>query len=180
MEEKRIIVSMNKLRPLPLDRLTQKFIDKFWNRVNKTNTCWLWQGTISIAKGYAIISFVGTVWYASRFAYYFRHRVDPYPLLTLHTCDNRICVNPTHLFLGTEGDNTNDMVNKGRAKGPDKGTKPSNTILDEYLVSHIKWYLSQGYQQRPLAKFFGVSQTCITDLNRGKTWKGIVARDPKI
>lgn len=87
--------------------------DLFWSRVNKTSTCWLWTGRIS-CHGYGVVSVgrkrIGT----HRFAWALVNGDIPSGLFVCHTCDVRNCVNPSHLFLGTQRDNVQDMLRKGR------------------------------------------------------------------
>lgn len=82
---------------------------RFWSKVNKTASCWLWTG----AKGkWGHGSFQGSS--AHRFAY--KQLVGPIPdgMFVCHRCDVGSCVNPEHLFLGTQRDNIHDAINKGR------------------------------------------------------------------
>lgn len=93
-------------------KLSEKDIKRFWIKVNKTNTCWLW--TSNIAKnGYGTFSFQYRTKPAHRISFWL-HKGDNNNLLVLHKCDVRNCVNPEHLFLGTQQDNVNDCVLKGR------------------------------------------------------------------
>jgi len=103
----------------------QKTIDRFWNKVDRTsnpNCCWEWTanklkqryGRFSIGKKHIL---------AHRFSYELHYGKIPDGLDVLHTCDNPPCVNPNHLYLGTQQDNANDMVAKNRqAKGIFQGT----------------------------------------------------------
>lgn len=81
--------------------------------------CWTWVGCLN-HRGYGQLTHKQKRWTAHRF-FYTTH-VGPIPpgLLVCHTCDNRRCVNPAHLFLGTPKDNTQDMMRKGRHVAPRK------------------------------------------------------------
>ena len=79
----------------------------------------------------------------------------------LHHCDNRKCVNPEHLFLGTLQDNIRDMDDKGR-----RGTKSCLTYSD---ANEIREMLSNRYSQKVIAKKFNVDQTTISRIKLGKT-----------
>lgn len=88
----------------------------FWRRVIKgenENSCWLWVGCTVGGYGKMIVDgkFVG----AHRFSYVLRFGDISRDLCVLHVCDNRLCVNPSHLFLGDRKDNNKDMAKKGRA-----------------------------------------------------------------
>lgn len=93
-------------------------MDRFWSKVNKAgdNDCWEWQA--SLRNGYGAFKFRGKMWIASRVAYTLTKGEIPNGLLVCHTCDNRKCVNPAHLFLGTYVDNAQDMIAKGRQYMP--------------------------------------------------------------
>jgi hypothetical protein len=89
-------------------------VDKFWARVDKQpDGCWEWQGCRT-PKNYGVFGIKRKHWLAHRFAFY--HAVGPFDpsLLVCHKCDNPPCVNPDHLFLGTQLDNIQDCLRKGR------------------------------------------------------------------
>lgn len=92
---------------------------------------------------------------------------------SLHKCDNPACVNPEHLFIGTQLDNISDAVNKKRNRYP-VGEKSSLSKLTSSQVEDIKLSLTGSYgEQSTIARKFGLSRWAIGSIKRGKTWKHI-------
>lgn len=91
----------------------------------------------------------------------------PPDICVLHKCDNPLCVNPEHLFLGTRADNTADMMQKGR-NAKVAGELNPNRKLTEELAAQIR--LAPG-KHRDIAKEYGVTHTTIGDIKRGKIWR---------
>lgn len=79
------------------------------------NGCWHFTGAIK-KNGYGSVYFRGSMKNAHRVAYILTYGNFPQELFVCHKCDNRKCINPEHLFLGTAFDNTHDMIKKGRFK----------------------------------------------------------------
>ncbi len=97
---------------------------RFWKKVSKTDSCWNWTECITPDRGYGQFSFGGRLQPAHRVSWKFAHGAIPMGMSVLHHCDNRKCVRPDHLFLGTAMDNTHDMLAKGReASGKNNGSK---------------------------------------------------------
>lgn len=93
---------------------TAGFIERFKARVSvQENGCWIWCG-YKQTTGYGQVGFKGQRLLTHRISYALHFGEAPSDLFVLHRCDNRPCVNPNHLFLGTHQDNTDDMVAKGR------------------------------------------------------------------
>ena len=137
----------------------------FISRIHKQEgACWIWRGRIS-EKGY------GTYGkrLAHRIAYEMWVAAIPSGLNVCHSCDNPPCVRPDHLFLGTNADNTKDMMSKGRGKW-NSGGKNCNAKLTIYEVRRIRL---NNQSANSLAKEFGVSARTVQLVRDGVTWKTI-------
>lgn len=99
-------------------------MNRFWSRVEKTPTCWLWLGSRD-QRGYGTMRFQGRNQRAHRIAYQLAVGPIPEGLLACHHCDNPSCVRPDHIFIGTMADNIRDCVNKGRHGSV---TKPESQV----------------------------------------------------
>lgn len=108
-------------------------MSSFWDKVNKTDTCWLWTG--SIQYKYGRIKIKQKTYKAHRVSYELVKGPIPRGIIVCHTCDNPPCVNPSHLFLGTHKVNSQDMVDKGRSL---KGTKHHQCKLSDNEVLEIR------------------------------------------
>ena len=90
-------------------------MERFWNKVNKLgfNDCWNWIGG-SRGMGYGAFKINNKVIDSHRMSWILKNGEIEKGLYVLHTCDNRKCINPNHLFLGTHSDNMKDCANKKR------------------------------------------------------------------
>lgn len=161
---------------------------RFWRNVNKTSGCWLWTGTLS-PKGYGNIGLGGRGGKhsgAHRVSWELHYGPIPEGLFVLHRCDVPACVNPEHLWLGTNRDNIDDMMAKGRSasgdnsgarKHPDRvprGSKHCQAKLTEVKVSEMRTLYSYGTVTLDcLAKQFGISLATCFEVIHHKTWKHV-------
>lgn len=149
---------------------------RFWEKVNKTDTCWLWTKAKN-PKGYGVIS-VRPKGYkqAHRLSWEMAHGPIPDGMLICHRCDNPACVNPDHLFVGTPADNTRDMLAKNRhSQGKTHGDKVRSSErryhkLTPDAVRGIRKELNAGGKQRDVARAFGVCQRTVALIQHGVTW----------
>lgn len=99
-------------------------MDEFWKKVAKGDGCWEWTGN-RCHDGYGRLASGRTYVRAHRVAYELAVGPIPDGMLVCHRCDNRLCVRPEHLFLGTHAENTADMVGKGRHRSRTQGPLPA-------------------------------------------------------
>ena len=137
-------------------------LEKFFSKVKKTESCWLWLGSKN-NKGYGLlaVSKIGRksdVQLAHRVSWWIHNDHIYDGLQVLHKCDNPICVNPDHLFLGTQSDNIRDCVTKNRHWAPWKLSKEQLLVIKQLMVT--------GLTDNEIAGRFGVSRRAINHHRR--------------
>jgi len=133
--------------------------------------CFLWTGTTT-GGGYGRVRRGKRTHYAHRVAYELLVGPIPDGMHVLHHCDTPPCVNPEHLFLGTDADNIQDMDRKGR-RVTRKGELHPRARLTEDDVRTIRARAAAGETQRPLAREYGVDQATISNIVTRKSWKHV-------
>lgn len=151
--------------------------DRFWKKVTRSDGCWTWNAS-RCRDGYGTCFIPGKhIVGAHRVAWTIANGLErgaiPEGRSVLHHCDNPACVNPAHLFLGTQLDNVRDMGRKGRARKA-LGPENANAKLTAETVRHIRRQRAAGVTCRAIAKELGVHPTAVGHVMRGRTWKHVV------
>jgi predicted XRE-type DNA-binding protein len=106
---------------------------------------------------------------AHRIAYFLHYQHDPGGLFVCHHCDNRWCVNPYHLFLGTNRTNSLDRHSKGR-ENPAKGERHYKTRFTAEIITEIRSLYKSGMTQIEIAERFEITQSHVKDILIGRNW----------
>jgi predicted XRE-type DNA-binding protein len=151
-------------RNLPIEQKIEEHI------ISKDN-CWITD--LSSPNGYPRITDNNRkTRKVSRIMFELHYGNIPKGMLVCHKCDNKACINPEHLFLGSHKDNMADMVKKNRQA---KGSNQGSSKLSEEQVLEIKCLLAEGkLTQKQIAKLFGVCQAHVSAINLGKKWSHII------
>ena len=149
--------------------------ERFWRRVKKTDGCWEWQGSRH-PNGHGYFSAGrASVGYAHRAAWEFVHGPIPFGLFVCHHCDNPPCVRPDHLFLGTQNDNVQDAVSKGRMSRGEShhAAKLTEAAVREIRVAEVGWTQSRQSLARALAPRYGVTSFAVKAVLQRNRWRHI-------
>lgn len=142
---------------------------RFWSKVEKTNGgCWFWKGTV-FSNGYGAFSIKKVhLVRVHRLSWIIANGKIPKGMCVCHECDNKLCVNPAHLCIGTHWENMADRQRKGRTRNGEKSSSP----LTEKEVREIrKKYASGEAGSVLLGKAYGISPTAICNIINRTTWK---------
>src|SRR3990167_3764637 len=171
------MLKLSKNLELPDEAVTQTFailedrntnlFHRFCRNIKITGDCWRWQGYKK--NGYGSISVNNYDVYAHRLAFEAINGEIGSGTSVLHKCDNPACVNPKHLFAGSQLDNIADMRAKGKASNPPThaGESHPKATLTDMQIHNIRQLSNQT--QRKLAKMFGVSQSTIWRIRHSRT-----------
>lgn len=148
----------------PKDKPLSKRIEDTGWAVDENTGCWNWLGNTDWC-GYPIIKFRNREIRVHRWSLEQKlGRPIPPKHMACHTCDNPTCMNPDHLFLGTQEDNMRDMKEKGR------GRRGGSALSEEKVRQIRRMYRSGGYTQAKIESIFGLSGGTVCKVMAGKIW----------
>lgn len=153
-------------------------VEHFWERVDITPGCWIWTATKNKAgyghfkwwTDYSRLPIGGRLTLAHRISWIVHNGQIPAGLCVCHKCDNPACVNPWHLFLGTNAENTADRTAKGRT-APQQGTQNPRCKLTESAVLRIRALRAAGVPRKEVARLTGASRAQVRQVHERKTWR---------
>lgn len=189
-EDKRYVINESGVKIKLLPTLVGYDYKRFWKKVEITanpDKCWNWTASHLMGEGkqpYGKISFNKIFYFAHRISYLMHYKEDPREMCVLHKCDNPRCVNPAHLFLGTNDDNVQDKKSKGRHRGfkmkpksyegTARGVNHGMSKLNNQNVIQIKEeYCKGGITYQQLGSKYGVSKKTILNIINNRTWKHV-------
>jgi hypothetical protein len=149
----------------------------FWEKVDRTggeDACWIWIRSVD-TSGYGALKVGGKKVNAHRYSYELTYGAIPEGMEICHKCNNRLCVNPNHLYAGTRRQNVADMIAAGnfglRTPSPKRGTDNYHAVLTEVEVLDIYERAWSGESQVQIAREYSVSKHTISAIKHGKSWQ---------
>jgi hypothetical protein len=162
-------------------------IERFWSKVNvgPPDQCWEWQAGLSLPNGYGVFWLNQSNHGAHRVSWTLENGEIPEGLLVLHKCDNKKCVNPRHLYLGTNLQNAQDTaqrnsgykerirqrVIKTNKERPAAVARRGNSKLSDQDVLRIRELVASGMMQKDVADMYGISRAAVCRIVRNKSWQ---------
>lgn len=145
---------------------------RFWDKVAKTGDCWEWTGA-NRGNGYGVIKVNRKLKSAHRVAWELAHGEIPEEICVCHHCDNRGCVNPEHLFLGTHSENMKDAWNKGRVHPPSVERQRAVSPLSFDQVREIRLRADSGETHTSISRDYPTGRRNIGHIVNNENWVGV-------
>ena len=157
------IFETNKIIPDDTKRFHESYI------LASESDCWLWEKSLTF--GYGNATWEGQAIYAHRLSWIIHNGPIPEGMLVCHHCDVKNCVNPEHLFVGTQKDNMQDCAKKGRVKAFPSAEEHPLTPFKWSDIYEIRKLYRDGMSFNALSKKYRVCRSSITKICRNKSWK---------
>lgn len=142
--------------------------NRFWDKVERTNTCWNWIGSLT-DRGYGEFVVNKKKRKAHILSWMDFHQADTNGLCVCHTCDNPKCVNPEHLYLGTPQDNMNDKVARNRQSKMPGESHPMAKLSREDIIN----IRNDRRSSRDIGKEYGISHSHVLRIKKGEKWNSV-------
>ena len=146
-------------------------MDRLWNRTDRSNGCWIWLGA-KVTDGYGEIMVNGKQIRTHRLAWELTNGSIPKGMCVCHRCDNPSCINPKHLFLGTNNDNIQDRIKKGRRGGPKGGENYISSKLKSFQIKEIRM-LKGEMSERKIAEEYHIGKSQVHRIVSKQCWKSL-------
>lgn len=141
---------------------------RLYEKIIIQDGCWGWKASIN-HRGYGAIRFKNKKMNAHRASWIIHTGIDPKEKNVCHKCDNRLCCNPDHLFLGTHQDNMDDMLQKGRRVNI-KGEQCPWAKLTQQDIHMMLALFEKGFTNKAVGKLFNIHGATAGEIKRGEIW----------
>lgn len=157
--------------PGPFIPSLNQLIERFWSYADMSNLngCWNWKLVLT-KRGYGAIRLLNRPFQAHRFSKMVVGYLIPPKMLACHTCDNRKCVNPDHIYIGTPKQNSQDMVLRHRVP---VGERRHNAVLSDAGVIEMRRLRDGGVTLERLAAMFNTTSGNVHRVCKRRTWTHI-------
>ena len=154
---------------MPLPRHTAESLAR---RTKRDGECWIWLGAMNRDGRYGLAYYYNLRIRAHRLSYALAVGPIPEGLQVLHRCDRPLCINPAHLFLGTDAINVADKVAKGR-QAVGEGCRHPHRVLSDARVRELRELRAKGWLIRALQQRYGCSKNTILRVLHGEAWRHV-------
>jgi hypothetical protein len=155
----------------PLDQRVKDILKKrFISKVDKSSDCWNWVAHCHKTTGYGRFGYKGKPIGAHRASYMLYKGSIPKGMSVLHKCNNRKCVNPSHLYIGNHKDNAKDSIAAGTIA---RGERHGKSKLCREDIVNIREFKKEGMYHKDIAKIYKVRTSTVTRIVNNQRWQHV-------